>query len=64
MEDEYRMDMRNVNLNQAVQMKKKAEADLDKLSKRHVKARESWKMSLSKARAKENNTMAAIEYKK
>ena len=59
MEDKYRRDIRDVNLNQAIQMWNKAEAEQETHSRRRIEARESWKMLLSKARAKENNTTAA-----
>ena len=63
MEQEYRRDIRDISLNDAVRMKKKAERDLEEISKTHIEAREKWKMELSEAKVRMNKMSTAAEYK-
>ena len=64
MEEQYKKDIRDISLNEAMRIKKKAERDLEEISKTHIEAREKWKMELSEAKARVNKTSVAAEFKK
>ena len=64
MEEEYKKDIRDISLNKAIRIKKKAERDLEEISKTHIEAREKWKMELSEAKVRTNKKSTAVEYKK
>ena len=63
MEEEYKKDIRDISLNKAICIKKKAKKDLEEISKTHIEAREKWKMELSEAKARMNKTSAVAKYK-